>query len=112
MTPEEKMRRNMEFIVEQQAQFVVDIQKLQESHAAADKRMTRIETALARGYQETTARINALIELQEGMVQAGQRTDERLNAFINVAEGLIISGGNGKRGAARKTASKKRGGKE
>lgn len=114
MTSEEKMQRNMEFIVEQQAQFVVDIQKLQESqvkfqdaHAAADKRMTRIEAALVRGYQETTARINALIGLQEGMVQAQQRTDERLNVFINVVEGLISSGQNGKSIPARKTASKK-----
>ena len=116
MTPEEKMQRNMEFIVEQQAQFTTDIQKLQEAQVglqqaqvAADKRMTRIEAALARGYQETTARINALIALQEGMVQAQQRTDERLNAFINVAEGLISSGQNGKRKTASKKTSKKRG---
>lgn len=108
-TSEEKMRRDMEFIVEQQAQFVVDIQKLQETHTAAEKRMTRLETALVKGYQETTSKINALIESQEGMVQAQQRTDERLNVFITVVERFITEGPNGKRVTPRTQATKKAG---
>lgn len=104
----------MEFIVEQQAQFVVDIQNLQGAHAAAEKRMTRLETALVRGYQETTSKINALVDAQMRtdanigrMVEAQAATDERLNVFINVVEGLISSGRNGKSVTARETASKK-----
>ena len=114
MTPEEKMQRNMEFIVEQQAQFATDIQKLQEAHDAAEKRMARLESAFVRGYQETTSKINALVDAQMRtdanigrMVEAQAATDERLNAFINVVVGLISSGQNGKRITARKTASKK-----
>ncbi len=113
----------MDFILNQQALFVTDIQSLQEAHVAAEKRMTRLETVLVKSYQETTTSINALIESQEGMVQAQHRTDERLretderlNVFISVVE-RHISGGNGKRTPARKqpgkqASKKKKGGKK
>ncbi|MDQ3651794.1 MAG: hypothetical protein M3458_16260 [Acidobacteriota bacterium] len=121
MTDEERQRQ-MDFILNQQAQFVTDIQSLQEAHVAAEKRMTRLESTVVKVYQETTSNLNALIESQEGMVQAQQRTDERLretderlNVFVSVVE-RYISGGNGKRTPARKQsgkqASKKKSGKK
>jgi len=68
---EEERQRQMDFMLNQQAQFVTDIQSLQEAiqglqetHVAAEKRMTRIESVLVKGYQETTSDINALIESQ------------------------------------------------
>ena len=117
---EEERQRQMDFILNQQAQFVTDIQSLQERDVAAEKRMTRIESVLVKGYQDTTASINALIESQEAMVQAQHRTDERLretderlretderlNIFINVVE-RTLSGGNGKPKSMRKQAGKK-----
>jgi ABC-type transporter Mla subunit MlaD len=75
----EEMQRTMEFILNQQAQFTVNIQKLQESQAKADDRVTQLEglvTRLAavtvRGFEDTNAKINALIDAQ-------MRTDENLN---------------------------------
>ena len=110
---EEERQRQMDFMLNQQAQFVTDIQSLQEAiqglqetHVAAEKRMTRIESVLVKGYQETTSNINALIESQEAMIQAQHRTDERLNIFINVVE-RTLSGGNGKPKSMRKQAGKK-----
>ena len=120
MTPEEKMQRNMEFIVEQQAQFVI-------RHEESEKRLTRLEKALVnfaneseRRHRELDEKMAALADAQirtedrlQELTAAQVSTDQRLNAFINVVEGLISSGQNGKRITARgnssKKASKKRG---
>jgi predicted nucleic acid-binding Zn-ribbon protein len=97
MTPQE-MNRRMEFIIEQQAKFSVNIQKLEENvqklteaHTKAEQRMTRMEGAfvglvnlIGDSQRQTETRITELADAQA-------HTDERLNTFINVLERYIDS---------------------
>ena len=107
MIPEE-MERLMQFILEQQAQFSVDMDKAKERMARheelmaeSDERMTRIE-----GIQENTARQiqhlgDALVTLTEShtrehaqtqgalreLAESQRHTDRRLDALIDVVRG-------------------------
>ena len=63
MTDEER-RRQMDFILEQQARFLADIRRLQGSHAEADKRMTRLEQFVANSYVDPRDRYNARVNAQ------------------------------------------------
>ena len=58
---EEEIRRTMEFILEQQAQFAANIQRLQEERAHDGGRVTRLEESFRL------------------LVQLAQSTDSRLN---------------------------------
>src|SRR5205823_14938924 len=88
-----KVEQRIEFIVEQQAQFSVNIQQLQEAQVNADKRMTRLESIMVRFYEDTGTKINALIDAQMRTDQKISETDDRLNVFINVVERFITNGG-------------------
>ncbi len=84
---EEEMQRKMEFIVEQQAQFVVDIQRLQEAHKQAESRMERIEDVmlrLANIQVQTNANVEALTQRMSEIAQAQVHTDQRLNVLIDI----------------------------
>lgn len=93
----EQIERHISFIIEQRAQFSVDMQKLNEAHTKAEGRISRLEGAIV-------AVVNMIADLtkaQKGLVEAQKRTDEqlaetneRLNIFINVVE-RHLSGGNG-----------------
>lgn len=92
---EEELQKKVEFIIEQQAQLVVNQGK-------ADERMTRLETIVVRLYEDTEAKINSLVDAQMrtearmaelAEVQAG--TDEHLNSFIAVVERFISEGRKG-----------------
>ena len=107
----EQIERHISFIIEQQAQFSVDIQKLNEAHAKAEGRISRLEGAivavvnmiadLTKAQKHTDEK---LVELAEGQKRTDEQlaetsaklaeTDERLNIFINVVE-RHLSGGNG-----------------
>lgn len=110
------LEKKMEFIIEQQAQLVVNQEK-------ADERMTRIEDIVGRlgnvtlnGFENVEAKISALVdaqikteanigkmaaaqeqmaEAQKQMAEAQTSTDERLNLLINVVERQISEGRNG-----------------
>lgn len=105
MASNNKLDERIEFIVEQQAQFSVSIQQLQEAHANADKRMTRLENIMVRFYEDTSTKINALIDAQMRTDQKMAETDDRLNVFINVVERFITNGG---KPAAKKSSKKSR----
>ncbi|MEP7337574.1 MAG: hypothetical protein ABI977_07495 [Acidobacteriota bacterium] len=51
---EEELNRKMEFIVEQQAQFAVDIQQLKEAHIEGAKRISQLEGAFVSLYNIVT----------------------------------------------------------
>ena len=110
----EQIERRMEFIVEQQAQFVTDIQQLKETQKAEaqlwrekyDNLTDAMTTVvgmigkLAAGQQRTDEHLSELTARQA-------ETDDRLNLFINVVERFISR--NGKSGRVKKSpASSKR----
>ena len=79
----------MEFIVEQQAQFAVRIDKLLESQAQSEVRIDKVVESQA----TLTASLLRVVEIVEDLAEAQkktelrlQQTDERLNVLINVVE--------------------------
>jgi phage shock protein A len=90
----EEMQSTMQFILEQQAQFSANMQRLEETDERASKRIDRLERvvklAIRAGFRErkeTREKINALIESQLNLTAAQAHTDERLNALIDVVSG-------------------------
>ena len=104
----EEMERLMQFILEHQAQFSIDMDKAKERMAESDERMARIE-----GIQENSARQiehlgSALVALTEAhertreelaeshartqealreLAESQRRTDRRLDALIDIVRG-------------------------
>ncbi|MGH9933045.1 MAG: hypothetical protein ACREA9_28005 [Pyrinomonadaceae bacterium] len=99
---EEEIRKTMEFILEQQAQFAANIQRLQEERAKDNPRLTRLEESfllLVQLAQTTDNRLDridsnmaALESNMAAMAAAQVHTDERLSALIDI----VREGRNGK----------------
>lgn len=113
----ERMQRNMEFIVNQQAQFAADIGKINETldrHNEVLGKHTDAIVALTGWHGKLVEAQIRLTEVQQGhdarmatietkmkeLVDAGKRTDERLDALITTVE-KYISSRNGGRAAKR-----------
>jgi hypothetical protein len=91
----EQYEKRMEFIVEQQAQFSIDIQQLRESqaelHAAQVKTeqvvvqtgeiVARLANVTLEGFKDVNAKIDALVDSQI-------RTDETVNALTDNVQNL------------------------
>ena len=113
---DEENQRTMKFILEQQAQFTADMQRMREAQAEADERWGRTEEgirALLAIAEIHEGEIKSLAEAQaaQAKVQAAQaeahaqaqartdrqmaETDERLNALVNVVERIISERRNG-----------------
>jgi chromosome segregation ATPase len=102
---DEKLQRTIEFIIENQAQFTVEMQKLQETQKEAEKRTNVLERAVLNLYNtsvETTKNIQQLTENQKQLTAdikelrtAQKETDHRLNAVILMVE-RYLSRENGK----------------
>src|SRR5215468_4912461 len=111
----EEFDRKMAFIVEQQAQFASDIQRLQESQTRTDQVVaqtaevvgqmgevvTRLASVTHAGFTEVTAKINALVDAQirteEHLARTDEnlaRTDENLRNFIAVVDRRFSEGRN------------------
>jgi chromosome segregation ATPase len=90
----EEIQKTMEFILEQQAQFVVNIQRLQEERLRDNPRLTRLEESfqlLVQLAQTTDTRLDTLesnmstLETNMAALAAAQtHTDERLSALIDI----------------------------
>jgi chromosome segregation ATPase len=117
---EDERQRQMDFILNQQAQFSTDIQKLQdgqaklqESQAALVERqveeaqiVSRLAAVTLEGFKQTNAKIDALIdaqmrteesvtkiaEAQAKLAEAQTHTEQRLDALIDI----VREGRNGK----------------
>lgn len=111
MTDEERQRQ-MDFIVRQQTQTTIRLDRLTESVTSladsqhrADERLTRTEgsirslLAIAEIHErEIMAQSKQIAEQSEQIKAgraAGQETDERLNALINMVERYLGGKGNG-----------------
>lgn len=82
---EEELNRKMEFIVEQQAQFTVDIQKLQEAHVLGEKRMSRLEGGFISLYNNLTKMGENLDKIRENQLKGDEQlkeTRELLNILV------------------------------
>lgn len=101
----DEMHSTMQFILEQQAQFAANIQKLQEGHLRADERRAKLEESMER-LEASIARLEDSVERTVGLVTAIAhaqaqtevnlaRTDERLNSLIAVFERYLHEGRNG-----------------
>ena len=98
----EEIQKTMEFILEQQAQFAANIQKLQEERMRDDPRIKRLEESfqlLVQLAQSTDTRLDTLetnmatlAESQAHLAEAQAHTDERLSALIDI----VREGRNGK----------------
>ncbi len=97
----EEMQRTMQFIVEQQAQFAVNIQRLEEQRIRDTPRLTRLEESfqlLVQLAQTTDTRLDRLettatrLDSTTGVLEANMatlaaaqaHTDERLSALIDI----------------------------
>ena len=75
----EEMQKAIEFMVSQQAQFAADIQKLQESQAETNQLLNRLAAVTVKGFEDSNAKINALIDAQ-------MRTDEAVKNLTTVVD--------------------------
>ena len=95
---DEEMQKTMRFILEQQAQFSVDIQKLQETQAQTEGLVNRLAAVTVKGFEETNDKINALIDSHTRLIDSQTRlsesqakTDNRVNALIDSHTRLMDS---------------------
>ena len=96
MDRDEKIQRQMDFIVEQQAQFSVDFEKIQQSIGTLESVVTRLANASLNRLEENEEKIALLIDAQlrteqkiEKLTESQQSTDKRLNAVIFMFEKFI-----------------------
>lgn len=74
--PTDKFEHRMQFIVEQQAQFTVDIQQLKEAQKS--------EASLWREkHQSLTDAVTAVVGIVGKLAKAQDRTDQQLSALTN-----------------------------
>jgi DNA repair exonuclease SbcCD ATPase subunit len=91
----EEVQKTMEFILEQQAQFAANIQKLQEERMHDDSRIKRLEESfqlLVQLAQSTDTRLDTLESNMATLAEAQTHADERLSALIDI----VREGRNGK----------------
>ncbi len=99
----EEFEKRMEFIVEQQAQFTIDIQKLRESQAQTDGVVARLAHVVNEGFKDVNAKIDTLVDSHIRLAEAQAHTDaslaltdEKLRNLIAVVDRYFSEGRNGK----------------
>jgi predicted nucleic acid-binding Zn-ribbon protein len=110
MSNEEKIQKQIEFIIEHQAQFTSDIQQLREVQATTENLLGRLAAATAAGFKGLNEKVSTLvdsqIQTQDSLVRLAEaqartdlklsETDERMSSLITVFERYINQGRNGK----------------
>ena len=94
MPNDDHLQRQIEFIVDNQAQFTTDIQQLKELHREAEKRMTKLEDVclrlgnalvnLAERSAETSVAQTHLDTKMAELAESQAHTDQKLNALIDI----------------------------
>ena len=95
-------QRKMDFILNQQAQFSADIQRLKELNKEAEQRMAQVEHTLTRiasvmltmaeRFTELTAAQLLLDRKMVELAQSQESTDRRLNTLIDIVKGNLNEG--------------------
>jgi hypothetical protein len=95
----ENIESRMDFIIEQQAQFAVDIQLLKERQAETRemiRQLVDVTMSLARHGEETDRRLRELgartEERLRELAEAGTDTNHRLDALIDTVDKLVRRG--------------------
>jgi prefoldin subunit 5 len=98
----EEIQRMMEFIIKQQESFAENMELMRESHARAEERISKLETAfvglfdvvldIGKAQKTLTERVTQLAEAQAQLTEALAHTDQRVNVLIDIIE----QGRNGK----------------
>jgi hypothetical protein len=91
----EEFEKRMEFIIEQQAQFAVDIQQLREVQAQTESIVARLANGTLAGFNDVNAKINVLVDSQINLTEAQSRTDENLRNLIAVVDRYFTEGRDG-----------------
>jgi hypothetical protein len=91
----EEFEKRMEFILEQQAQFASNIQKLREVQAQTESIVARLAVGTLERFDDVNAKINALVDSQINLNEAQSRTDESLRNLIAVVDRYFTEGRNG-----------------
>jgi hypothetical protein len=97
-------QRNIEFIVNQQAQFSADLQELRDVQARSEQKWERTAEGISALLAIAEIHEREISELRQIQAEAQARTDaqmaetgERLNALINTVEQIISERRNGGR---------------
>ncbi len=90
----EQMERTMQFIVDQQAKFSTDIEKINTAlaqHNEAIVSLVQVSRTLVDGQIAVEGRLTRLEEKMAEMAEAHKETEERISAFITFVEKYISS---------------------
>lgn len=93
----EEIEKTMQFILEQQAQFTTNFQKIEESRLRDTNRVTQLEESFRLLVQLAQSHDERLVSLAEAQIRTSEQlaeTDERLNTLIAVVERYISKGQN------------------
>lgn len=107
MADNEHLQRQIEFIVNNQAQFTTDIQQLKDLHKEAETRITKLEDVclrlgnalvnLAETTKENAVQLSAsqkdFDQRMNALAASQEHTDQRLSALIDI----VMQDRNGKR---------------
>ncbi len=91
----EELGRRMAFIIEQQAQFASDIQRLRESQVQTDQVVARLAYVTLEGFKDVNGKINSLVDAQIRTDEHVRQTDESLKNLIAVVDRYFRDGRNG-----------------
>ncbi len=98
----EGFEKKKEFILQQQAQFAVDMQQLREAQAKTDQVVTqtveivgRLANATLEGFKDVNAKIDVLVDSQINLSEAQSRTHKDLTNLIAVVDRYFTEGRNG-----------------
>ena len=91
----EEFEKKMSFIVEQQAQFAVDIQEMRELQAQTEDVVGRLAHATLEGFRDVNAKIDSLVDSQIRLTEAQTLTDGNLRDLIAVVDRYFSEGRNG-----------------
>lgn len=89
---DEKLQKTIEFILNNQAQFTVDIQKINEAHKDAEKRIHTLEKVSLNWYNTTIEQGKNIARLTEDVKElrsAQKETNNRLDAVIVMFEKFL-----------------------